>query len=520
MFALLLIVAVPFGRLAWFWYLSVPSRQIRIGRETTYVDGPRWPDGYIDYVAVFNQQPSAGITADNNAVTILVQAHGVDVVNESIRQRYFELLGVAPPPADGDYLLDDYEFITPTDSLASVDRGLLENFRLSREAAATRPWARDEYPDVAELLDRNAKPLSLIVEASRRDRYYSPLLSAETPPCAALILLPIEQEQWTAVRQLTARAMRRLWDIDAHGAWDDLLACERLARLTGQGPFLIQHSVSCGTQRIAFGGEVALIGDVSLTPELARKCLADLRSLPPRRSVVEIMDDFERLAALDFVTLTARCEASKHSFVPAMPELNLVLSGAVDWNIVLEQVNDEFDRLVAILELPAEERRRQLKQFGESVTAFEMPPGNLDVRSFIYGRHEVSIDVGRQMVKLHVPTVDFALSSEISAIARERLVVVGFALAAHRYEQGDYPASLTELVPNVLDEVPLDPWSGRELIYRPTDDGYVLYSVNADLQDNGGVWFADRDWEDLGDIVLEVKPQRIEIKLPSFLSDE
>jgi len=515
----LLIVAFPIGRLAWFWYLSEPSRQIRIERETTYVDGPLGADGYVDYIAVFNERQSAGINITDNAVAVLVRAYGGQAIYEGIRARYFEMLGV-PPPNDGDDLLDDYEFIRSTTSSDSDDRDAIDRFRQSREAAAKRPWARDEFPDVAELLEKNAKPLTLVVEASRKERYYSPFLSDETPPCTAMILLPIEQEQWTSVRQLTARAMLRLWDDDAYGAWDDLFACERLARLSGQQPFLITHSVSCGTQRIAFGGEVALIGDLSLTPELARKCLDELQSLPPRRSVIEIMGDFERLAALDFVMLTARGEASKHSFVPAMPQLNLVLSGAVDWNIVLEQMNDTFDQLVEILKLPDGSRRMQLEQFAEPIAAFEMPSGSLDLRSFFYGRRQVSIDVGTQMVKLHLPAVDQSLTRETSALARHRLAIVGFALAAHRHEQGAYPESLSELVPDVLYEVPLDPWSGSDLIYRRTDEGFVLYSVNADLQDNGGLWFADKDWQDLGDIVVEVKPQPITIKRPSFSPNE
>jgi hypothetical protein len=41
-------------------------------------------------------------------------------------------------------------------------------------------------------------------------------------------------------------------------------------------------------------------------------------------------------------------------------------------------------------------------------------------------------------------------------------------------------------VPSLLPAVPIDPWSGQELLYRPTADGFVLYSVADDMQDNGG----------------------------------
>jgi hypothetical protein len=66
------------------------------------------------------------------------------------------------------------------------------------------------------------------------------------------------------------------------------------------------------------------------------------------------------------------------------------------------------------------------------------------------------------------------------------------ALERFRAAEGEYPQGLAELVPRYLPEVPVDPWSGKTLGYRRGVSeeapgwGYVLYSVAADGQDNGG----------------------------------
>jgi hypothetical protein len=69
-----------------------------------------------------------------------------------------------------------------------------------------------------------------------------------------------------------------------------------------------------------------------------------------------------------------------------------------------------------------------------------------------------------------------------------------FAIERYRAEKGVYPASLAELVPSRLANVPLDPWSGKPFGYRridpaadPQGRGFYLYCVGGDGVDNGGL---------------------------------
>jgi hypothetical protein len=61
-------------------------------------------------------------------------------------------------------------------------------------------------------------------------------------------------------------------------------------------------------------------------------------------------------------------------------------------------------------------------------------------------------------------------------------------LAVERYRQdhGRWPKALSELVPDYLPAVPIDPHDGAPLRFRRFADGVMVYSVDADGEDNGG----------------------------------
>jgi hypothetical protein len=50
---------------------------------------------------------------------------------------------------------------------------------------------------------------------------------------------------------------------------------------------------------------------------------------------------------------------------------------------------------------------------------------------------------------------------------------------------------MEELAPTYLPEVPLDLFSGKSLIYRPAENGYLLYSVGVNRRDDQGRSFED-----------------------------
>jgi hypothetical protein len=71
-------------------------------------------------------------------------------------------------------------------------------------------------------------------------------------------------------------------------------------------------------------------------------------------------------------------------------------------------------------------------------------------------------------------------------VAYERLLAAELSLRCCQSATARPPARLAELVPNYLSQVPLDPFTGRSLIYRPQGTNWLLYSVGPDGVDHGG----------------------------------
>ncbi|MCJ7674912.1 MAG: hypothetical protein MUO33_07140, partial [Sedimentisphaerales bacterium] len=122
------------------------------------------------------------------------------------------------------------------------------------------------------------------------------------------------------------------------------------------------------------------------------------------------------------------------------------------------------------------------------------------------------------LIQILVPAVDRASELGYWDKASHQAAVTVLALKRWRLEKNAYPAAFDELLAaGYLKELPIDPYSDKPLIYRRTDDDFVLYSVGPNFTDDGGVSGKDRQgqprkWTDNGDTlfwpVLEAKANK------------
>lgn len=65
-------------------------------------------------------------------------------------------------------------------------------------------------------------------------------------------------------------------------------------------------------------------------------------------------------------------------------------------------------------------------------------------------------------------------------------VAIAAALVRFQRRHGRWPASVADVVPEFLSEIPLDQFTGQPLLYKLIDGKPVVYSVGADSDDDGG----------------------------------
>jgi len=83
-----------------------------------------------------------------------------------------------------------------------------------------------------------------------------------------------------------------------------------------------------------------------------------------------------------------------------------------------------------------------------------------------------------------------ALHSVVVADARElaplRVALTAVAVERYRLRHGVLPDTLDDLVPAFLTAVPADPIDGKPIRYKRLKNGYCVYSIGQDAQDDGG----------------------------------
>ena len=500
-----------------------------IGKATTHVTEPVDSDGYIDYAAALNVRLSKGVTPENNANVLIWNALGPNPSGASIPSDFFDRLGISIPPWGGEhYVALSHCFKQRPSSLPlrlwNRLRGLFKRQAGGAEAdlavlsrCCQHPWTTENNRLLGVWLERNEKPLAQIAAATARTHYHWPIVRETRGKMAGSLLLPephvLPEVGWA----FSTRAMRHLGHANTGAAWQDLLTCHRLGRLlVVRGGTLMEALVGLLVEQTACRGDLAFLAHGKLDARAIEACVRDLRALPPFPNLADKIDLGERLWSLDTFMQIDRLGVSVLSQLWDLEKDRLVEHGfgddvlkGIDWDPGLESVNMWYDRMVAALrEEDRDTRNHELariqsqvlklkSQFdGELWAALKKTDTPAALRGQVVGYWSLSLTL-TNFQKVRVAADGISQCYEIT--------VVAFALARYQRDNGKYPETLDALVPNYLREVPWDVFTGDPLIYKPTANGYLLYSVGPNGRDDGGR--TPEDQADCDDIAVRMPPR-------------
>jgi hypothetical protein len=90
------------------------------------------------------------------------------------------------------------------------------------------------------------------------------------------------------------------------------------------------------------------------------------------------------------------------------------------------------------------------------------------------------------LISILAPSLSRAFQTLGNAEAKDACAVVAIAMTHYRLDHGSLPDKLDELVPKYLDALPLDPFDGHPLGLAMRNGEHIIYSVGANLKDEGG----------------------------------
>ncbi|MCK4850325.1 MAG: hypothetical protein KAT11_03185 [Phycisphaerae bacterium] len=464
-----------------------PSTKIILSPETTRISEPLNNDGTVNYLAALNKQYSKGVTAENNAAILLLQAAGPERLAPIIKDKGLAILGMPSLPSEGDYFVGFDTYVGDSEEAYEF-----------LEEAIEGSWSARDYPKLADWLKANEKPLLLVIAAANRPRYYMPMLSPDEPPQIFSVIVAGLQIKREMARALVVRAMLKLDSGDIDGAQADLLAVHRLARLVGQGPTLIERLVGMAVESAACEGDNGLATSGRLTANQAQAYLSQLQGLPALPGIAETIDKCERFGLLD-ATMSVYRTGYKKWFMALFdisPELIPLMRAEflakmdkervaqmpempVDWNKILWRINSWQDRAVDAARRP---------RFAEKMEAFdeisseqqEMEKGADFMELLVAEEYTNTTEMlGSMIITIFCPDFSRAAAMYDVTTMKSRASQVAMALAGYRAQVGSYPESLAKLCPKYFKTVPVDLFTGKAVDYRRVKNGYVIYSAGA-----------------------------------------
>lgn len=466
--------------------------RITISKETTYITEPLDADGFPDYVEAVNRRLSEGVTPENNAAVPLFRACGPKEIPRSLRAEFFKRLGIAPLPAEGDYLVEIYEFgeSLRRRGMKITDEELYEEWYSAEDGA----WTSTQLPEIAELMAANRSTLRIVSRSSLRSRFFLPKLSLSSDISATMTMRG-------AMRHLLVQGLNHVGDGHLPRAQENSLAMHRLAALmaadSGQIRYLVANAVDAHANVL----DRALLQSGSYDARAAlsyRDSLQKLGPLPASKG----WDFLVRCWLLGGIVSWARHPNSdikdlepdasddlKQAWKAHCDKARLKL---IDWNAVLIFANQIVDRAVRIARMrdyakqiaALEEMEHELKQLHEETGDLGQYITGL---SFLQSNKDGATNWFKHAIVGQIPdSLRGGLQAHGRARMRHDVMLVALGLHACRQDRGDYPKTLAALVPKYVPKVPQDLFSGKPIRYSRSEAGCVVYSVGQNGKDDNG----------------------------------
>jgi hypothetical protein len=333
--------------------------------------------------------------------------------------------------------------------------------RVTDELTLEKPPDEKFRNDLALLVEKNRKALDLAVQASARPcfRYRDWNDSLGTPRLVSMIRV---------TKLLAADAMLRSDRGDLRGALDTCRAALRLTWRIMDEPSLITALVAnadaklmlCAFQRVIRGAE---IDNGSLDEWMKEMNSGAWRSRLNRGLA------FERAVGLEWGLRT----------IGGKPAL---LSAVLDTLADGKGTDESFNWLVRPV------LKSQIiwvhKRYGE----LEKIAGEPYYRQneFLNKRQLERVPWYYRPSGVLFPQFQSYFVKQASLEAMMLTTRAGLACKIYKNKTGRYPENLEALVPDVLPEVPLDPFTGKPLVFRIKDGERLIYSLGSNQKDDGG----------------------------------
>jgi len=276
----------------------------------------------------------------------------------------------------------------------------------------------------------------------------------------------------TMARLLRFEASIRAHSGDLEGAIEDYHAILELGETLCDEPFTISQLVRVALNAIAFEGMGSEFPLGELSVEQACVFVQKTEGMCHREGFESALAN-EAMLAINSASRQPFASIANEEAVPVIPETNtLTLLFLYPSPLGDDIVRADRQTCAKFMEHIIRVARKPYFEAQDELDTIEVELASL---SFLKGYTKALVP---QLVRIQ------AVQPRNEAMLD--LMRIGVLLEAQYAETGSYPASLDAVADDLGGSLPVDPFTGAAYVYIPEGDVFMLYSLGANQQDDGG----------------------------------
>ena len=245
-------------------------------------------------------------------------------------------------------------------------------------------------------------------------------------------------------------------------AIDQCLKARRFLNIQLQEPFLINYLVNLACIKLNAVCLNNIVSNRELETEVLEKILSEWNASPWEEGLVWALK-LETISMIETFLLYLRGEYDWDPDYFIADHFYYWLFRPVLKNEIIYMI-DTWDELIEVVKMPyfASRDVQKIEQMIDEVPWYY------------------------RLARMRIPNFEAALLKKATLDALFDTARLGIACKIFKNLHGDFPEKLGELSPDILADIPVDPFTGKPYIYKKDDTGFIVYSVGSNLKDEEG----------------------------------
>jgi len=389
-------------------------------------------------------------------------------------------------------------------------------FEVIREKKWPSELTEEQLSLLKEWLASNQQALQLFKQACRKPYCWWQLQAKDN--VLLNVLAPQLREMRDFARLLCWRAKLRASDGYVQQAFDDLETCYHTCRHLRGPRGLVEQLVGIAMRALCAKSAFTILQETTVNVELLENFQKNIEEEFTADNFV-INFEVEKFLFRDIIQrcYTDNGNGSGHLIPGKMEEYGLLTFGEVD--DVFEPYGDKVQAVAGYVAslavaLISTDRQAMLAKFEGAFDRYqrcaEMTPWQLKQKNLVDSlekEFEASRIKQMRYFMYYYLLPSFNRVNELSYRSKAEMegLITTIAILRYKSDYGYYPENLQQLLTKTyIKQLPMDPFSDKPLVYRKTEENFVLYSVGLNFKDDRGLRYGKQPWghREKGDAVF------------------